>query len=106
MNLEQLITALKAEGDKLTSYACIETNIECVDNLREIAEGKWYLDLELVSERNRPNFYCQGQECSWEDMYNLIGRSAMMHDYPYYFKDGIDIYPKINEEEDDYHIFS
>ena len=46
--------------------------------------------------RHAKSFYCQGVEASWEDMYDLIGKEAMMHDYPYYFdKDGNDIYPQM-----------
>lgn len=47
--------------------------------------------------RNVKSFYCQGVEASWEDMYDLIGKEAMMHDFPYYFdKDGNDIYPQMD----------
>ena len=42
-------------------------------------------------------FYCQGIEASWEDMYHIIGKDAMMHDYPYYFdENGNDTYPHFN----------
>ena len=57
-----------------------------------IATLLWTLHIRPVWVRRNAKLFLQAGKCvSWEQLYNKE------HDYPYYFKDGIDTYPTINK---------
>ncbi len=102
---QQRADAIKVECYNLADDASarmgeLRVLLETITSLQqEQPEGGLVEEIKVVypdnPKRKEIGFYYSKKEVSWEDML-LADR---MHDYPYYFRDGMDYYPFIPEQK-------
>lgn len=62
------------------------------------AFGVQKLTKDEYKRKYEKGFLSQDKECTWEELIELIGLDAVIHDYPYYFNEqGEDTYPHSNK---------